>query len=96
MTIGNQIQQLEWSVDEIIKNKHRKIVLDMARVTHIDSSAIGALVACQGKVRQSGGEMRIAGVQDRVLSILKMVHVDLVLTLDPSSDDSVSALAASA
>lgn len=94
MTMGNQLQQLEWTVGELTKNKQSKIVLDMTRVTFIDSSAIGVLAACYGNVSGAGGHLRVAGVCDRVLTILRMVKVDTFLPLDATADASVSAMAA--
>jgi anti-sigma B factor antagonist len=96
MTMGNQLQQLEWTIGELTKSNQNKIVFDMSHVTYVDSSAIGILVACHGNVRGAGGQMRLAGVGDRVLSIFKMVGIDSVLALDPTADASVAALAAKA
>ena len=96
MTMGNQLQQLEWSVQEMAKTKQNRIVLDMSKISYLDSSAIGVLVGCHGLVRDSGGQMRLAGVASRVSAVFKMTGVDKVLTVDPTRDDSVSALAASA
>lgn len=94
LTMGNQLQQLEWTVDELVKGNHNKVVIDMSRATFIDSSAIGVLVTCHGKVRKSGGQMRFAGVADRVLSVFQLVGIDNVLSLDPTADDSAAVLAA--
>lgn len=96
MTIGNQLQQLEWTVGELTKNNQNRIVIDLSGVTYVDSAAIGVLIGCNGSVRKSGGQLRISGVGNRVLSIIKMVGVDGVLTLDATTDDSVAALAAKA
>lgn len=92
MTMGNQLLQLEWSVGDLIKNQQNRIVFDMSKVTHIDSSAIGILVTCHGNVRNSGGELRFAGVTDQVLTILRMVSLDKLLPLDASVDAAVTAI----
>jgi len=96
MTMGNQLQQLEWAVQELAKNKQNRIVLDMSGISYLDSAAIGVLVGCHGTVRNSGGQLRLAGVTSRVGAVFKMTGVDKVLTLDPTRDASVSAFAASA
>jgi len=90
MTMGNQLQQLEWAVQELTKNKQNRIVMDMTRITYLDSSAIGILVGCHGTVRDSGGQLRLAGVSDRVGAIFKMTGVDKLLNLDPTRDASVA------
>ncbi|HVO98104.1 MAG TPA: STAS domain-containing protein [Bryobacteraceae bacterium] len=96
MTVGNQLQQFEGSVRELAKSKQNRIVIDVSRVTYLDSSAIGVLVACHGAARDAGGQLRLAGVSSRVSTIFKMTGVDKLLTIDPTKDDAVSALSAGA
>ena len=94
--MGNQLQNLEWTIDDLTKKQQNRIVMDLSGITYVDSSAIGVLIACHTAVRNAGGEMRVAGVNTRVASILKMTGVNTVLTVDPTRDDSVAALAAKA
>ena len=96
MTMGNQLQQLESSIQELTKNNQNRIVLDMSKITYLDSSAIGMMVGCHGSLRTSGGQLRLAGVTPRVAAVFKMTGVDKVLSLDPTRDDSVAALSAGA
>ena len=42
--------------------------------------------------KDSGGQLRLAGVTDRVGAIFKMAGVDELLVVDPTRHDSVSAL----
>jgi anti-sigma B factor antagonist len=96
MTMGNQIQQFEWTLQELTKKNQNRIVLDMSKILYVDSSAIGVLVACHGSLKGSGGQLRLAGVTSRVSAVFKMTGVDKLLNVDPTRDDSVSALSASA
>jgi len=96
MTMGNQLQQFEWNLQELTKKNQNRIVLDMSKMSYLDSSAIGVLIGCHGSVRASGGQLRLAGVTGRVSTVLKMTGVDKLLSVDPTREDSVSALSASA
>ena len=93
MTMGNQLEQLESAVRDLATSNQNRIVLDMSRITYLDSSAIGVLVACHGTVRNSGGQLRLAGVTARVGAIFKMTGVGALFSLDPTREASVSALA---
>ena len=64
----------------------------MSKITYIDNSAIGILVTCHGCERSASGQLRLAGVCDQVLSVLKMVSIDKVLALDPTVDAAVAAI----
>jgi len=92
MTMGNQLQELEWAVEELAKTPQNRVVIDMAGITYLDSSALGVLIGCHSAVQKTGGRLRIAGISSRVGAILKMTGVDTVLSLDPTRDHSVTAL----
>ena len=90
--MGSQLQELGSSVGDLTKNNQNRIVLDMSKVTYVDSSAIGVIVSCHLGVRSAGGQLRVAGVGERVLSVFRMVGIDRVLALDPTLDAAVAAL----
>jgi anti-anti-sigma factor len=92
MTMGNLLQKFEWSVDELMKNKESRIVLDMSKLTYLDSSAIGVLVACVGKAKVAGGQMRLAGVIPRIATIFSMTGTDGILVSEPTLEAAVAAV----
>jgi anti-sigma B factor antagonist len=85
LTMGTQLQSLEWALEDASKQQGRAVLLDMAGVSYIDSSAVGVLMASNGLFSRSGGQMRLAGVTDRVLHILKLTKVDTILSIDTQS-----------
>ncbi len=92
MTMGNQLQRFEWMIEELTKNNQNKIVFDMSKITYLDSSGIGVLVKCSALIRNSGGKLRLAGLNDRVLATLKLVGLDEVLPINPTMEEAISAL----
>jgi anti-sigma B factor antagonist len=96
MTMGTQLQRLEWLVDEIIKEKKSRVVADLSGIAYLDSSAIGVLVACQSGLKNAGGQFRLAAVTERVAKILKLAGVERVLLIDANQEASIAALAAGA
>jgi len=96
MTMGSQLLELEGAMQELIKANQKRIVVDMSKISYLDSSAIGALVACHSNMKNAGGQLRLAGVNARVSTVFKMTGVDKVLSIDQTRDDSVSALSAGA
>jgi anti-sigma B factor antagonist len=97
MTMGNQLLQLEWAVQELTSNQpSSRIAMDMSQVTYVDSSAIGVLMGCNGLAKNSGGQMRVSGVNDRILTIFRITQIDEVLRVDPNREASISALEAKA
>ena len=92
MTMGGQLKQLEWKIEELIKNAQTKVVLDMALVTYLDSSAIGVLVGCNGSLKIAGGGLRLVGVTERVQQILKITGLTSIIVSKATIDEAVESL----
>jgi len=83
ITIGRDCKQLEWSTDNLIRDKKKKVVFDLTGVTHIDSTGIGIIVMSAGQLKQAGGALRVCA-QGRIEEVLKMTNVDKVVGLHPT------------
>jgi anti-anti-sigma factor len=51
----------------------------------IDSTGLGIIVFCAGKVKEVGGELRVAGARGDVEHLLQMTHVDHIIALYPNT-----------
>lgn len=79
----NQIQQL---VDAGTKH----IAVNLAGVSDLDSSGIGALVRAFTTLKRGGGRCTFFSANKRLLMLLKMVRLDGILDL---AEDEAAALA---
>ncbi len=59
----------------------KKFVLNLARVEFIDSYGIGELARSYSVVRRAGGEMKLAGVNGRVLEVLRISRMTTVFEI---------------
>jgi anti-sigma B factor antagonist len=87
LVLGRESQRLEWAVEKLIKEGKTKIIVDLSKVPYVDSAGIGILVGSLGHCKQGGGQMRVVGVDDRVMQILKITNVDKVLPLDANLEE---------
>ena len=55
ITLGRDCQQIEADVDELVRGKQARIVFDLSKVKYMDSSGVGIMVMCSGKVKEAGG-----------------------------------------
>jgi len=81
ITLGLECQEVEWQVEDLLKEHEKKIIFDFSELKYLDSTGVGILVMCSGKVKQAGGEVRIVGAQGIVEQTLKMTRVDQIVTL---------------
>ena len=84
ITIGRDCQHLEWTAEGLVRDKHKKIIFDLTGVTHIDSTGIGIIVMSAGQVKEAGGQLRLAGINQHVEHVLKMTNIDKVVAWNPT------------
>jgi anti-sigma B factor antagonist len=87
LVLGRESQQLEHTIEKLVEEGNKKIIVDLAKVSHIDSSGIGVLVGSFGHCKRSGGAMRLTGVREPLSRIMKITGVDQVLPLDSSLEE---------
>src|SRR5277367_360167 len=83
ITMGRDSKQLEWSADNFVREKKKKVIFDLSGVTHIDSTGVGIIVMSAGQLKQAGGELRVCA-HGRIEGVLKMTNVDKVVGLHRS------------
>jgi anti-sigma B factor antagonist len=71
------------------------LVLDLAEVTFLDSSGVGALVTIHREARARGAEVSLVCVPGPVLRVLTIMRLDDVLEVHASLDAAVARPAAS-
>jgi anti-sigma B factor antagonist len=76
---------------DAVETGGKRIVVDLAKVTFIDSSGLGALVGGLKTARQAGGDLRIASPSQQAKSLLKLTSLDQVFREHPTVDDALSA-----
>lgn len=94
ISLGRESQRIEVVVQDLLRQEAKKIILDISRVDHLDSTGIGILAYCYGTVNRSNGELRIAGASGKVLHLLQITRLDKVLPLCDSVEAACSSLSA--
>jgi anti-sigma B factor antagonist len=82
LNLGNMLQSVESAIRGLIDGGVRKMVIDLKGLTAIDSSGIGMLVSCGGRMDQLGGQLRITGAQSPVTKVFEMVHMARIVPID--------------
>lgn len=78
---------LRHAVDDLVDRGHRRIVVDLAATSFIDSSGLGALIGSHKAAQQAGGELRIAAAPEQVRMVLRLTNLDHVLKNHPSAEE---------
>lgn len=79
ITLGRESHCIEPEVDELIRQNDKKVIFDLSRVEYIDSTGIGIIAVCGGKLKEAGGDLRVAGAKGFVLNVLKIAKIETLL-----------------
>lgn len=61
---------------EGLRNAGKKnIIFDLSKLDFIDSSGLGALISSLTTMRNAGGDVRLAGTEDRVKNVFLVTNV---------------------
>lgn len=82
---------LKASITSFIASGWQWIVLDLAAVDFVDSSALGAIVSGLKALGRSG-DLVIAGAQPPVTALFALTRMDKVFRMFPTAADAVAAL----
>lgn len=94
--IGMAGQELQWKLEELQGQGEKKIVLDFTDLKYMDSTGLGIVVFCSGKMRESGGRLSVAAANDTIQHLFKITHVDQSLNLYPTVEQAVAGLGSGA
>jgi anti-sigma B factor antagonist len=90
LIVGNR-QELKNLVTERLDAGERRFVIDFSRTGYIDSSGLGALVTISKQVREQGGEMRLAGLNDDLRTLFELTKLDTLFAISNSAEQALSA-----
>jgi anti-sigma B factor antagonist len=85
LTLGDAVSELPEEMSELTGRGSRQILLNMAQVSYVDSSGIGALVASHRVITRAGGVMKLSNLPGRVQRLLLLT--ELSKTFDTFTDE---------
>jgi anti-sigma B factor antagonist len=99
LVVGGEVDfevspQLKARMTKTIKAGRRRLVLDLSDVTFIDSTAIGVIAGAVEKLDEAGGgSLAIVCTHEKVMQIFEITGLDSVITVHPSREEALAALA---
>jgi len=81
------------AMQSFIQKGHMDIVLDLSSVEFVDSTGLGAIVQCLKEI-DGRGLLVLCGVNEMVLSLLKMTHLDDIFIQAANRDEAFKKLGA--
>ncbi len=89
LIVGNR-HELKQKVVDAIEVGERKVLIDFTNTGYIDSSGLGALVSLSKKLRDAGGELRLAGLNEDLRTLFELTKLDTLFTIADSSEQALA------
>ena len=91
LIVGNR-QELKQKVLEELEGGERKFVVDFEKTGYIDSSGLGVLVSLSKKIREQGGELRLANLNEDLRTLFELTKLDTLFHIADSRDEALQGL----
>jgi anti-sigma B factor antagonist len=75
----------------MMDEKPQQLVVDLSRVSYIDSSGLAVLIEGMQNVEGYGGKFALAGLQENVRPIFEIARLDQVFRIYPDVDSALAA-----
>ncbi len=89
LIVGNR-QELKDLVQDALGEGDRKFLIDFAGTAYIDSSGLGALVSISKKIREQGGELRLAELNEDLRSLFELTKLDTLFAIAESRSEALA------
>ena len=78
--------------DKLISQKTPKIVIELSKVSYVDSSGLATLVGILKNMRSYGGKMRLAGMSPKIKSLFEITKLDKLFEIMASEEEAIAGL----
>jgi anti-anti-sigma factor len=90
ITLGDGDQELGEAVRTCLEQGARKIIINLEKVSYLDSSGVGELVGCYTSIKNKGGELRICGMNARIFNLIKMTSLHSVFEVKDTEEEALA------
>lgn len=85
LQMGVECKQLELALDEILRDRGARVILDLSGLTRLDSGGLGKIVDCFTRLKNAGGSLCLAGTTGMIDGVVKLAHADRFLKSYPTA-----------
>ena len=91
ITIGEGDIKLRETIEGLLTQGKKSILLDLGKVSFMDSSGVGELVGCYTTVMNRGGKLKLLNLTKKIHDLLQVTQLITVFECYDSEDAGLSA-----
>ena len=89
LIVGNR-HELKELIAARLSEGARRFVVDFSRTGYIDSSGLGALVTISKQVREQGGDIRLAGLNEDLRALFELTKLDTLFAITDTAEQALA------
>ncbi len=90
ITIGAGDVELRKQVEDAVNSGKTHVLLNLAGVSHIDSSGIGEMVGCFTTLTRKGGKMKLLNLTQKINDILQVTQLITVFDVYDNETEAIA------
>lgn len=83
-------QEFKQAILDAVEQGARLVVVDFTTSGYIDSSGLGALVSLSRRLRESGGDLRLVGLNEDLRTLFELTRLDALFPLYATRADALA------
>ena len=89
---GEETDELRSVVADFVEQGNKKLVIDLSKVTYLNSTAIGVLVQSHTTYSRNNGKVVLCGINKNINNIFVITKLTLVLDVCESREQAIEKL----
>src|SRR5512142_1229226 len=77
---------------KLVDDKATRVVMDLSKVTHINSCGLGLLVSVLTTLKRTGGQLRLADIPPNVRSVLTVTGLVMIFDILNTPEEALKSL----
>jgi len=91
---GEETDELRNAVADFIEQGTKNLIIDLSKVTYLNSTAIGVLVSAHTTFSRNKGHVKLCGINKNINNIFVITKLTLVFDVTETKEDAAKAFGA--
>ncbi len=91
---GEETDELRNAVADFIEQGTKSLIIDLSKVTYLNSTAIGVLVSAHTTFSRTKGHVKLCGINKNINNIFVITKLTLVFDVADTKEDAAKAFGA--
>ncbi|MFU8828204.1 MAG: STAS domain-containing protein [Phycisphaerales bacterium] len=85
------IQRIGEEISEIIDgDTEPRLLISFSNVDHLSSAALGTLITIHNRLKQKGGQMRLANIDPQIYEVFMITKLNKLFDIHETSDEAIA------